>query len=549
MGETQVYTLSLRDLFSSKVQDANSAAHKLADTMREVATAVGIAFTVDKIYEFGKEVLHTAAEFEGFRNVIKYSSKDAADGKQNLDYLNDAVTRLNLPIKEAYENFSELQAGLLGTGVEGDKLRGVFEGLGTASAVMHLSSDQFSRAGYALKEIGELGTLQSRQMRMLALALPGSMELAAEAMKKTPKQLREAMEAGEIEAAPFMEAFGKKLKEHFEAGLPNAGDSLISQMNKASNSFVKMQLELGEKLRPMYIKLLNTITDFFNSLKSGIGWIEEHKDGMLAISKGVEAATITYGIYLGIVKSVALWEWILNERKKMGIFLTELLTGYELARAEGMSVLTAAQWALNVAMDANPIGIIIVAVGALAAGIYYLWHHFAKVRATILAVWEVMKSWVSDMKDLLGGLFKIIHGIFTFNFAEVSSGLSSISSVYRVAGQHMAEAWKAGWDNVMATDETPIDGGTLVMPADMVGKKRKVKDKTKNQEDGLTNGKTDQAKAVGTKAVTINVKIDNLVREFKVHTQNIQEGASKAKEIVAQALLSAVNDTQIVAGQ
>lgn len=56
-------------------------------------------------------------------------------------------------------------------------------------------------------------------------------------------------------------------------------------------------------------------------------------------------------------------------------------------------------------------------------------------------------------------------------------------------------------------------------------------------------------KATGSKNITINIKIDSLVKEFKVNTTNIQEGANKIKEHIVGALVSAVNDSQIVAGQ
>ncbi len=56
------------------------------------------------------------------------------------------------------------------------------------------------------------------------------------------------------------------------------------------------------------------------------------------------------------------------------------------AIARGATILwTSAQWLLNAALTANPIGIVIVAVGALIAGIILLWGH--------------IKRWTQAMKD------------------------------------------------------------------------------------------------------------------------------------------------------
>ncbi|MDG4826018.1 phage tail tape measure protein [Asanoa sp. WMMD1127] len=57
-------------------------------------------------------------------------------------------------------------------------------------------------------------------------------------------------------------------------------------------------------------------------------------------------------------------------------------------------VYTAYQWLLNVALNANPIGIIILALIALAAGIAYAWTHSEKFRKIVIAVWNAVKGGV-----------------------------------------------------------------------------------------------------------------------------------------------------------
>lgn len=63
-----------------------------------------------------------------------------------------------------------------------------------------------------------------------------------------------------------------------------------------------------------------------------------------------------------------------------------------LALAAGTKIMTVAQWALNAAMTANPIGITVVAVAALAAGMVWLYRNCEPVRTAIDAVWSVIKT-------------------------------------------------------------------------------------------------------------------------------------------------------------
>ena len=54
--------------------------------------------------------------------------------------------------------------------------------------------------------------------------------------------------------------------------------------------------------------------------------------------------------------------------------------------------LTAAQWALNAAFYASPLGWIALAIGAVIAAVTYCWQKFEGFRRVILGVWEVVKE-------------------------------------------------------------------------------------------------------------------------------------------------------------
>lgn len=70
------------------------------------------------------------------------------------------------------------------------------------------------------------------------------------------------------------------------------------------------------------------------------------------------------------------------------------------------------QWLLNVALNANPIGIVITAVAALVAGIVYCWNKFAGFRAFLLTMWSVIKGLGGIIKDYLIDRFKtLLSGI------------------------------------------------------------------------------------------------------------------------------------------
>lgn len=62
---------------------------------------------------------------------------------------------------------------------------------------------------------------------------------------------------------------------------------------------------------------------------------------------------------------------------------------------------TAAQWLLNAAMSANPIGIVVLALAALTAGIVWAWNNVGWFREGVTALWENLQSVGGPILDAL----------------------------------------------------------------------------------------------------------------------------------------------------
>lgn len=333
----------------------------LGESAKSLRNILIEAFSIYEIYNFGKELLHLTAEFQGFENVIKYSSDGIVDTSQNMNYLNDAIVRMHLPMKETYEAFSEMQAGFYGTGIEGEKLRKVFEGVSEAATVLHLAPAKFSNVTFALKEIGELGTLQARQMRMLAFALPGAMNLAAKSMGMTTEELHEAMKKGQIQSSVFLPKFAETLTEHFHPGLANAGNSLLAQINDEKNSIIKLMLDMGTTLEPFFLEVLHTISYGMQEIKK----VWDSLAGNPAFVNTLKT------IFEWVAKLVPIWiayELVI----KASSLATMIFSGANEALAGAMATATgateeaeAAIASFNAVLDASLIGGVVTAIGLL----------------------------------------------------------------------------------------------------------------------------------------------------------------------------------------
>ena len=104
------------------------------------------------------------------------------------------------------------------------------------------------------------------------------------------------------------------------------------------------------------------------------------------------------------------------------------------AAAAATGVLTAAQWLLNAALNANPIGIVIIAIVALVAVLAYLYNKNETVRNAINALWNGLK--------VLGGY--IVSGLMAA-WNAVGGALSWIWGIFVKLGSFIVGTFIAAW--------------------------------------------------------------------------------------------------------
>lgn len=110
-----------------------------------------------------------------------------------------------------------------------------------------------------------------------------------------------------------------------------------------------------------------------------------------------------------------------------------------------------AQIALNVVLDANPIGLIVTAIAALVAGVIYAYTHFQTFRDIVNDCWDWIKkfaSWIgsefkklwTDTFDFLKQLWSDIHDkVFKFYIDEVKSYLSAFIDYFKGIGKGIGD--------------------------------------------------------------------------------------------------------------
>lgn len=140
---------------------------------------------------------------------------------------------------------------------------------------------------------------------------------------------------------------------------------------------------------------------------------------------------------------VSVIEWLgADTIKIIAIFGT--FVGLVIKLPAVFSAVRVAVIALNTAMAANPVGLLIVAIGALVAAFMILWNKFAGFRAFWKTAWETIKATVVAVMTPLVAMIGVISTALSALMEALSSPLNMDS--WRKAGTAIKDAVSTGLD-------------------------------------------------------------------------------------------------------
>ena len=137
------------------------------------------------------------------------------------------------------------------------------------------------------------------------------------------------------------------------------------------------------------------IDDIMPKIVDGFTWIKDNHETIEAGIVGIGTALLTLNV------------------ANIIFGLVEAFKAFKLAN-EGV---TAAQWLLNAAMSANPIGLLVAAITGAVAAIVYLWNTSDDFRGFWVDAWETVKSACADAVDWIVDKFNAVLDFVKNNWA------------------------------------------------------------------------------------------------------------------------------------
>ena len=220
------------------------------------------------------------------------------------------------------------------------------------------------------------------------------------AMIKTLVESNNVMGAQKIILAEVNREFGGAAKA--------VGDTFAAAVTRAKDKATDFTRDLIMGLQPILLSIGKTIGDLINKyIKPFVDLLIKNKEAIFAFGIVVGGAIVALYAYKAamVVVKVAQEAWAVVQA---------LLKGIQLASIASTNGLAASTLALNAAMKANPIGLVVTAIGLLVAGFVIAWNHSETFRKTMIAIGKAGVTAISFIIGIIGDLatayLKVVTG-------------------------------------------------------------------------------------------------------------------------------------------
>lgn len=310
---------------------------------------------------------------------------------------------------------------MLNFGVETGKVLPLLKQLGDISGG---NKDRLQSLSLVLGQVSAAGRLQGQDNLQFINAGFNPLQELAKMTGKSYAELQDKMSKGQITFENVTQAIRHAT---------GAGGKFFGMMEKQSQTaagkfatvkdiVIQQAVDIYGKLQPLISKILDLLIKIVPVISSGImkviHGIEHVIDFVLRFKTEIGYLAAVIGVAAVVFNAHAIA--MMGYAAVMGVITA------------ATRIWTAVQWLLNVAMSANPIGLIIIGIAALVAAVVYCWNKFAGFRAFILTMWDTLKGFgniikeyvINRFNEMLSGLGKLgeaLRKLFTGDFKGAAS--------------------------------------------------------------------------------------------------------------------------------
>lgn len=347
-------------------------------------------------------------EFAGDADKLAKASKQAQGSLGDVEQATKGLTEESGKAGKESANFTD-KIGKLGAGVTG-----MSDAIDNASGLLG-DFNQIQNQGYEkAQKLARANLDVSQAQEDLNQALRDGKQAAIDA-----DQAEVDLKQARLDQSTALKAYNDAVKQHGK----NSAEARQAQIDLAQAG-VDVKQAQEDSAQATRDASQATIDAKGAQLDLNDAQREAHPPDTEKWAQGIESyAPLLQGL-VGVIGLVTA----ATEAMKASTIATAVV---QKAAAIGAKVWAAAQWLVNIAMDANPIGLIVLGIAALIAIVVLLVKHWGVVKKAGAAAWDWIKSaasntwnFIKKIPGWIGSAFKAIGSFITAPFRKAFNGIS-----------------------------------------------------------------------------------------------------------------------------
>lgn len=495
--------------FKDRILSAGTA----LKTYLGAAAAGAITYALGSI---GRKAIDASAAFEKYQAVLENATGSKSQAVAGMQMLVDFASKTPFQVDEITESYIKLvNRGFRPTKDELTALGDISAATGKGfdqlmEAIMDAEMGQFQR-------LLDFGIKAEKQGEKMSFTWKG----VTKTVERTPEAVR----------AAFIE-FGKM--EGVSGTMQSISQTMGGMLSNLQDTTLQALKDLGDGIAPLVKPIIESLGNALNVLRDFGGWLRENKEEVVNFFEGLAIAAIAVG------SAYLYYEWT--------ALAAEIAT-----------------WSLTAAIEANPFGLLAMAITAGVLALKYMWDNFKGFRAFLY-------GFGATLKDLIVGPLLFLAGLLTGNVGWMKDGLKAAKNA--LTGASFKEGYGAGekaFDEEKAKERAAKEEREAARYGMDVVEYRKLKRDAENagmktgdyfqknynpanhsilSNNKKTPGADDASASSGSgSGKNLSVLIEQLVGAVNIYTTNIGNSEGQIKEAITRVLVGAVRDAEISLGR
>lgn len=535
MASIVEYILKLRgEQFQSGIALADSSTKALDASFSKLQSTIGMTFGLAGAGLFAKSMVDAGSKIEDVRIGLSTLLKDSQQAQRVIG--NTMEDAMRTPFD--FESLLGANKALISAGVSAKQSREDVLNLANAIAATGGGNDELQRMVINLQQIKNTGDATAMDIRQFAYAGVNMYALLDAAGIKVDKTNKEQV----ITYNQITSALKKAHEEGgmFYNGLENMAGNTSVQISNLGDAIFQLKVKIFEDLKPAITSTVENLKSLIEKLGELWKWAYENRDAIKALAAGYIAYRVAMG---GVLQTMSS---LLSVTSQVGGATSSLI-----GTLTGGGGLISALGAVGVAIGAVT-GLYVYAIQKQNE--FYEKQQNLHDYTSSNNDARLQQDMMGDLMYLKTELGKKYQGSALNEqiYSTFSLGLTSRTEVLK---NRLLQSKSLDEELKIQKELSEISDKERVLSNMKVDNFKALNSQGgSNNTSGLVAAQKSSKpptqltpRAVGSKAVTINVHINDLVKEMKVNITNFKQDAYKLKDAVEGLLIGAINDSQIIA--